>query len=141
MAHLYGWVTIWFACLYDWAWLIYKAEFGLLICMTEVGLPVWQFGLLVCMTDSLAYLYVQQFVLLVPPIIKIENTVIEKVEDFNLSWKSHYDKISYSISKSIGILNRLKRLLPQELKIMLYNSMIVSHINYCILSWVMNTTE
>ncbi len=81
---------------------------------------------------------------IIPPIIKIENTVIEKVQDFNflgliinenLSWKSHCDKISNSISKSIGILNRLKRLLPQELKIMLYNSMIVSHINYCILAW------
>ncbi len=76
--------------------------------------------------------------------IKIVNTVIEKVPDFNflglilnenLSWKSHCDKISNSISKSLGILNALKHILLEEIKVMLYNSMIASHINYCILAW------
>ena len=53
----------------------------------------------------------------------------------NLSWKSHCDKIANSISKSIGIINRLKHSLPREILTMLYNSMILSHINYCILAW------
>ncbi len=53
----------------------------------------------------------------------------------NLSWKNHCDKISNSISKSIGILNRLKHILPQDIKLTLYNSMVISHLNYCILAW------
>jgi hypothetical protein len=78
------------------------------------------------------------------PIIKINDNIIERLTDFNflgliinenLSWKSHANKISNSISKTTGVLNRLKNLLPQKIKITLYNSMIVSHLNYCILAW------
>ena len=35
----------------------------------------------------------------------------------------------------IGILNRLKYVLPLGIKIMLYNSLILPHINYCIMAW------
>ena len=34
-----------------------------------------------------------------------------------------------------GVLNRLKLLFPQEIKCLLYNSLIVPHINYCITAW------
>ncbi len=70
--------------------------------------------------------------------------MIEQVTNFNflglilnenLSWKPHCDKISNNISKSIGVLNRLKHFLPEKIRIMLYDSMIVSHMNYCILAW------
>ncbi len=49
--------------------------------------------------------------------IKINKIEIEKVNDFNLlqlvinehlHWKSHIGKISNSISKTIGVLNKLK---------------------------------
>ncbi len=79
-----------------------------------------------------------------PPMIKINDNIIERAKDFNflrliinehLSWKSHADKIANSISKTTGIMNRLKHLLLQKIKITLYNSMIVSHVNYCILEW------
>ncbi len=53
----------------------------------------------------------------------------------NLSWKSHADKIANSVSKTTSILNRLKHLLHQIIKITLYNSMIASHLNYCTLAW------
>ncbi len=78
------------------------------------------------------------------PIIKINDNIIENVKDFNflgltinenLSWKSHADTIANSVSKTTRILNRLKDLLPQKIKITLYNSMIASHLNYCILAW------
>ncbi len=76
--------------------------------------------------------------------IKVNDNIIERVKDFNflgfvinenLSWKSHAENISNSISKTTGILNRLKHILPQKIKITLYNSMIASHLNYCILAW------
>ncbi len=76
--------------------------------------------------------------------LKIDDAVIEKVKDFNflglvlnknLTWKTHTNKVSNSISKTIGILNRLKHFLPIQIKLTLYNSLILSHINYCLLIW------
>ena len=75
--------------------------------------------------------------------LKIDNTTIEKVDEFNflglnldsnLNWKKHTEEISNKCAKIIGILNRLKYILPLEIFI-LYNSLILSHINYCILAW------
>ena len=74
----------------------------------------------------------------------IDNTNIERVYEFNflglildanLNWKKHLGKISNQCSKKIGILNKLKHTLPQEIKIILYNSLILPHINYCIMAW------
>ena len=76
--------------------------------------------------------------------IKIEDTIIKQVSDFNflgltinqhLNWKSHVDKISNKISRNIGILNKLKHVLPLNTKIVIYNSLILSHINYGLLAW------
>ena len=71
--------------------------------------------------------------------LKIDGVNIEKVESFNflglamdtnLKWKKHTDKISNKCSKITGVLNRLKLLFPQEKNCLLYNSLIVPHINY-----------
>ena len=76
--------------------------------------------------------------------LKIDGINIEKVEEFNflgltmdtnLKWKKHTDKISNKCSKITGVLDRLKLLFPQEIKCLLYNSLIVPHINYCITAW------
>jgi len=78
------------------------------------------------------------------PQIEIDSMKIEKVETFNflgltidkqLDWKAHTDKIYSKISRAIGILNRLKHFLPLHVKHTMYNSLIFSHINYCILAW------
>ena len=70
--------------------------------------------------------------------------IIEKVDelnflglsmDTNLNWKKHSEKICNKCTKMIGILNRLKYVLPLGIKIMLYNTLILPHINYCIMSW------
>ncbi len=59
--------------------------------------------------------------------LKIENTIVERIYEFNvhglimnenLNWKSHFNKITNKISKSMGILNKLKHFLPlRELSI------------------------
>lgn len=76
--------------------------------------------------------------------LMIDNTAIERVSDFDflgltlnesLNWKSHIDKISNKISRSVGILNRLKHFLPLEIKLTIYSSLILSHLNFCILVW------
>lgn len=53
----------------------------------------------------------------------------------HLSWKPHVDKIANKISKTIGIINKIKYTLPQNILIILYNSLITSHLNYCLLAW------
>ncbi len=78
--------------------------------------------------------------------LKIDNTPIDRVyehDEFNflgltinenLSWKSHINKIADKISKSMGILNKLKYFLPLNAKVLIYNSLILSHLNFCILA-------
>ena len=52
-----------------------------------------------------------------------------------LSWKSHMDMVNNKISKVIGILYRLKHVFPEYVLFTLYNSLIVSYINYGLLLW------
>ena len=44
-------------------------------------------------------------------------------------------KIANKCSKTTGILNKLKHVLPLDIKTLIYNSLILSHINYCITVW------
>ena len=76
--------------------------------------------------------------------LNINGIAIEKVYDFNvlgltlnenINWKNHIEKIAIKSSKIIGILNKLKYILPTQIKVLLYNTLLLPHINYCILSW------
>ena len=76
--------------------------------------------------------------------LKIDDVYIERVDEFNfigltldtnLNWRKHTEKISNKCSKPIGVLNRLKYVLPLDIKVLLYNTLILSHINYCIMIW------
>ena len=74
----------------------------------------------------------------------INGTKIERVASFNflgimldenLSWKSHIEMVGNKISKVTGILYRLKNVFPESVLFVLYNSLIVSYINYGLLLW------
>lgn len=78
------------------------------------------------------------------PVLKINNTIIEQVHEFNflglilnsqLTWKSHIDHIAVKISKTLGVMYRLKHVYPKSVLLMLYNTLVVSHFNYCLLAW------
>ena len=78
------------------------------------------------------------------PIVEINGIKIECVDNFtflgviidkNLTWKNHLKKVSNKIVRIIGIMNKLKLTLPQNILIIIYNSLIIPHINYCILLW------
>ena len=84
------------------------------------------------------------------PNITINNIMIERVEDCNflgitinemLNWNTHISKLSTKVSKSIGILYKLKLLLPLYILKILYNSLILPHFLYGILVWGTNTKE
>ena len=81
------------------------------------------------------------------PIININNVNIECVANFDflgvtidkkLSSNGHTDKISLKLSRCVGILNKLKRFLPQHILLTIYNSMFLPLINYCNLAWGYN---
>ena len=77
-------------------------------------------------------------------LLQMDNTIIDKVLDFNflgmhfneqLNWKSHIDKLSLKCCRILGILNRLKRILPLNINILLYNSLMLPNLNYGITLW------
>ncbi len=76
--------------------------------------------------------------------ITIDDTILEWVHGFNflgltlnkhLNWKNHINKISNKVSNNMGILNKLKHFLPLKCLILIYNSLILSHLNFGILAW------
>ena len=78
------------------------------------------------------------------PKLKINNTLIECVDEFNylgliinkhLKWNSHVNKIRNKISQTISVINEPQHLIPQKTLLTIYNSLILPHINYCILAW------
>ena len=55
----------------------------------------------------------------------------------NLNWTSHVFKIACRIASKIDILNKLTDVLTQSTynSLLLYNTIILPHINYMILIW------
>ena len=45
------------------------------------------------------------------------------------------NEIGNKISQTIGVINKPKHLIPQKTLLTIYNSLILPHINYCILAW------
>jgi len=76
--------------------------------------------------------------------IILDNTNLERVKqtkflgihiDENLTWRSHIDNVAKSISRGIGILYKLKYFVPEKILFSLYCTLILPHINYCVLVW------
>ena len=80
------------------------------------------------------------------PVLVINNTPIERVTNFNylglqlsydLNWDKHKCVISLKLTKTIGVLSRLRYEYPEEILLTLYNTLILPHLNYCILLWAL----
>ena len=78
------------------------------------------------------------------PKLSINDIEIERVKNFNflgltvnenLSWKAHIDKIGSKISKSGGVINRLKHFLPTHILRIIYCSTIQSNLMFSLLAW------
>ena len=76
--------------------------------------------------------------------IKIGNNVIERTESINflgilihesLEWKHHIANISSKLSRSIGVLSKLRHFLPSRIMVSIYNAIILPHLNYCNEIW------
>ena len=76
--------------------------------------------------------------------LHIDNVPIEKVTCFDflglrvsdtLKWQDHTNKIVNKISKSIGVMSRLKHLLQSSTLLTIYNSLVLPHLYFSILCW------
>ena len=76
--------------------------------------------------------------------LQIINNEISSVDTFNvvglqindnLKWNTYIYHISQNMSRMIGILNQMKMIFPREMLLSIYNTLILPHLNYCILSW------
>ena len=73
--------------------------------------------------------------------LRISNDAIQSVNDFNflslhinfkLNWDTHTNIIGQRISRAIGV---IKIVFPKTILLTIYNALILSHINCCLLSW------
>ena len=76
--------------------------------------------------------------------VVLNNTVLERVKctkflgvliDECLTWKNHIDCISKTVSRNIGVMNKLKFSIPTRILHTLYCTWILPYINYGILIW------
>ncbi len=54
--------------------------------------------------------------------------------EFDLFAKMYVNDSKSNISKTMGVLNKFKHFVPLNAWVMIYNSLILSHIKYCILA-------
>ena len=76
--------------------------------------------------------------------IILDNTKLDRVTktkflgviiDENLTWKIHIDGITKTISRNIGMINKLKFFVPERILRTLYCTLVLPYINYGILIW------
>ena len=78
------------------------------------------------------------------PELQINGYKLERVREFNflgllidenLTWDSHIQKVSSKVSRILGVMYRLKSYIPGHILLILYNTMIMPHLQYSILNW------
>ena len=76
--------------------------------------------------------------------VMIRNTVIDNVTQFkhlgvwldpSLTWKVHINKLVTNVNKRLGVLRRVRSVLPQRTLNMLYKTMLLPHFDYCDTVW------
>jgi len=55
--------------------------------------------------------------------------------DEKLAWKTHIERITSKMSKAIGIICRIKHILPKYILHTLYYTMIYTYLHYCNIVW------
>ena len=55
--------------------------------------------------------------------------------DEHLNWNEHIRCITTSISRNVGVLYKMKNIIPHTTLVMLYNSLILPYISYCNIVW------
>ena len=58
--------------------------------------------------------------------------------DENLKWSSHISSVTSVISRNVGVMARAKYFLSPHQLLMLYNALLLPHLNYCAVIWGRN---
>ena len=91
-----------------------------------------------------SYLNFYRLVLNIDLSLNMDGKQISQVEKFTflgltinetVTWKDHIENIANRISKTLGILSRLKHTLPHKILKMIYTSLILPRLHYCNLAW------
>ena len=76
--------------------------------------------------------------------VKVEGTSIERSQSFkylgvtlhqSMSWADHVDAISMKINQRIGLIRRIRNLLPLQARVALYNALILPLFDYGDVIW------
>ena len=108
-------------------------------------LPNWVIsnGLALNLKKTMYMLFSRQNIEL-PDVFKILNKKIDRVKevrflevivDEKLNWSAHIKTLKSKMSRYIGILCKIKKLLPIQAKMQIFQSLIQSHLNYCSIVW------
>jgi hypothetical protein len=91
----------------------------------------------------------RQCKLATPVSIKIDNVAINQVKttkflgviiNENLSWSDHIDVVTSKCNKNLGVIRKLSYILPREVLLSLYYTLIYPYINYCNIAWASQPT-
>ena len=81
--------------------------------------------------------------------LRICNDAIQSVNEFNflglhinskLNWDTHTNFIGKRISRAVGVIKKMQLIFSKSVLITIYNALILPHINYCLLSWGLDTS-
>ena len=81
--------------------------------------------------------------------LRICNDAIQSVNEFNflglyinskLNWDTHTNFIGKRISRAVGVIKKMQLVFLKSVLITIYNALILPHINYCLLSWGLDTS-
>lgn len=82
--------------------------------------------------------------------LAINDTHIEKVSTFtflgltideNVTWKAHIHKVGRKIAKVFGVMCRLRQFIPSYILLLIYNALVLPHINYSLIVWGFGHTD
>jgi len=74
----------------------------------------------------------------------LAGTLIDRVDktkflgfiiDEKLNWKEHVSTVSLKVSRNIGVMNRVKFLLPKPILKLQYYTLVYPHLIYCVIVW------
>ncbi len=64
-----------------------------------------------------------------------ETRFLGVIMDDKLNWSKHISAVKAKMSRYVGIMYRIKRLLPPKIRVQIYHSFVQSYLNFCSLVW------
>lgn len=83
-------------------------------------------------------------------VITLNSRPIEIVDSFkclgvvfsaSMTWENHVNNVIAKLAQITGVVGRVRYLLPKSTKLLLYNTLFYSHLNYCHLVWGTTTSS